>query len=452
MSTPLDFTRLLTEPPGLNETLRQIDALDAALTTGLSRLPEQSRADLDNLAGVFVHSPLAMLVADAVGRVQRAEFSVSACLGLAAARTALMGAAYDALRAQLHGDAPLVEDDTAALPVGDDAALLAGVQQWLAELAVTGLEQLTEAQLLPFAPVLAQMQTRPPLTGLAALLAGFVDERVAAHQQKLRDDLPARRWADLWSAAMLGAQSLAAAPAFTRVSGTLHPCGVDVRAHRSLAQATLWGLLETSEGLRVVRWPSVSWKVSVLSPDEIWRALGPAVRPVLAALAEGKSLRLADAELSAAGDLGVTTEVEPSAGVDLFSLPSNWSPMPSLTALARHPIHLVELVRLDACNVADGFVEVVASGGGSGVKLPLALERMRGIGPELDEKHLAATTDMIGLLRWDAGWRIQPLAVRGGGKLKNGLRVGQGIAGRLAKLKTETLPQLQERASRLLRA
>lgn len=407
--------------------------LDEALMTGFSRLPESLRDGLDRLAGAMGGSPLAGGVADAVERVKRAEFSVAACLGLAAARCALMGAAYDALRRQVHGDAAALADETQTLPPGDDAALLAGVQQWLAELAVAGLGHLSEAQLMPFTPVLAQMQARESLGGTAALLAGFCDELVAAHQRKQREGLPARRWADLWCAALLGAQGVAPPPAFQSVSGRLHPCGVDVRAHRSCVMATLWGVLESVEGLRAVRWPLVSWKVSVLGPDEVWRAFGEKAQPVLAALAAGHALEIRDAELSAAGDLRVTGTVAAGGASDVFAL-APWTPAPAVRAVARHPVHLAELVRVDA------------------PMLPPAMDRLSGVAAEVDDKLIAAATSVVGLLRWDDGWRLQPLALRGGGKLKNGLRIGQGIAARLAKLKTETLPQLEERASRLLRA
>ena len=89
----------------------------------------------------------------------------------------------------------------------------------------------------------------------------------------------------------------------------------------------------------------------------------------------------------------------------------------------------------------------------AGTTFPLALARLQGLGPEWDSGGMKAATDIIGLLRWEGGgWQLQPLALRGGGKLKAGIRLGQGIAARVAKLKTETMALLTERASRLLRA
>lgn len=441
----MDFTSLQTPPAGLSEALSQAGAVDAALMTGLSRLPEALRQDLDALAGTLAHSPLGGLVADAVSRLKRSEFSASACLGLAAGRSALFGAAYDALREQVHG-ATSDEDDTHLLPTGDDAPLLGGVQQWLAELAVAGLQNLTEANLMPFASVQAQLQARASLCNQAVLLAGFCDELIAVLQQKQRAGLPARRWTDLWCASMLGAQGITSAPSFRTVSGRLHPCGVDVRAHRSFVVATLWGVLETNGQLQVVRWPFASWKVSVLGPDEVWRAFGSVAQPILQALAEGKALALEAAELSRAGDLTVHGEASLAGPSDPFALAADWAPVPALRATARHPVHLAEMVRIEACTIADGLVQIGT------VALPLALDRLAGLQAEVEEKQLGATTGMIALLRWDEGWRLQPLALRGSGKLKAGLRLGQGIAGRLTKLKTETLSQLEERASRLLRA
>lgn len=463
----MDTGRLSTPPPGLAEALTLVSGIDEALTHGLSRLPEPVRESLDLLCATLSESPLSAVVAEAVAKVKRSEFSVSACLGLAAARSALLGACADALRAQLYaeistaagggvlsgeGEKTGKPPEAAALPAGNHAPLLSGVQQWLTELAVAGFTQLTEAQLLPFARVLESLRHEKGLAGPAALLSGFFDELTLHYQSRERGDPPARRWADLWSAAMLGAQRLEPEPGFQVVSGTLHPCGVDVRAHRSLAQAMLWGILENAEGRCVVRWPLVSWKVSVLSADENWRLFGASGPVVLAALAAGESLEIAQAELLATGDLRVTGEVKTTgAACDLFTLPEPWRPLPPVRAAARHPVHLAELVRLEKCSVALAVDAGTVTCGD--LTLPLALDRMESVPGEVDEKLLSLTTGMIGLLRWDdGGWRIQPLALRGSGKLKNGLRMGQGIAARLAKLKTETMSQLEERASRLLRA
>lgn len=459
----MDTSRLAVSPPGLTEALTLVSGVDEALSCGLSRLPENVRSALDLLAGTLSGSPLSAVTAEAVEQVKRSEFSVSACLGLAAARSALLGACADALRAQVYpGDgAGLAVDaggggegarvEPPALPAGNAAPLLSGVQQWLTELAVAGFAQLAEAQLLPFARVLESVRAEEALAGQAALLSGFFDELALHCQSRERGDPPARRWADLWTAAMLGAQGLDPEPGFQTLSGKLHPCGVDVRAHRSLVQATLWGVLENAEGCRVVRWPFVSWKASVLGADENWRLFGESVSPVLEALAAGESLEIAHAELSATGDLRVTGKVKCAGAVDLFALPSPWRPLPPPRAASRHPVHLAELVRLEKCTVA------ITSDAGTvtcgELTVPLALDRLESLPGEVDGKLLSLATGMIGLLRWDdGGWRIQPLALRGSGKLKNGLRVGQGIAARLAKLKTETMSQLEERASRLLRA
>lgn len=60
---------------------------------------------------------------------------------------------------------------------------------------------------------------------------------------------------------------------------------------------------------------------------------------------------------------------------------------------------------------------------------------------------------MVALVRFDGhGFRLQPLAARGGGKLKNGVIRGEAEVARRKKLKAKSLPILQERASKLLRA
>lgn len=196
----MDTDRIATPPAGLTEALTLATAVDEALMHGLSRLPESVGESLDTLGGTLSGSPLAVVVAEAVEQVKRSEFSVSACLGLAAGRSALLGAAADALRAQLYPEGAsgtAVEEEAPAFSAGNHAPLLSGVRQWLTELVVAGFAQLAEAQLTPFARVLTQLQAVEELAGQAALLPGFLDELILSNQQKEREGLPTRRWADL---------------------------------------------------------------------------------------------------------------------------------------------------------------------------------------------------------------------------------------------------------------
>ncbi|MDX3383994.1 hypothetical protein PV682_21380 [Streptomyces niveiscabiei] len=88
----------LTEPvEGLAEALAAVDALDRALTAGLLRPRPAQAADLTVLADALAASPLATRVAEATEKAAAGTAAEDHFLALAAARTALLGAAHDAL-------------------------------------------------------------------------------------------------------------------------------------------------------------------------------------------------------------------------------------------------------------------------------------------------------------------------------------------------------------------
>ena len=365
---------LLAAPPSADceEAWRLIGVVDAGLATGLSRLPQDVREQLQGLSDAFAATPLGPVVSDSINRLLRSEFSTAAFVGLAAARTALAGSLHDALRQQVIEVCELrSEDDSdfAMVPPGTDAPLLTGVQQWLGEVAVTGMGNLDEAQLGPFETILNQLQAREQWSGLAALLTGFVDELTQAAQRQSRQVPPSHRWADLWCTAMLGSQAQTAAPAFSIVEGILQPCGVDVRENRAFVSATVWGLLTTDGAQpRIVRVPFSSWKVSVATGDEIWKLFQPSVQPLLAALAAGESMRV-QGELGAGGDLRIIQEPQPCGPGNPFDIPRPWTALPAVHAAVRHPVHVVQMIRLEECKVTsrDGGAEVVSNG----VTLPI---------------------------------------------------------------------------------
>ncbi|MES2571383.1 MAG: hypothetical protein V4710_15185 [Verrucomicrobiota bacterium] len=440
---------LLTAPPSPDqeEIRKLIETVNAALATGLSRLPQDLRDRLTQLGDAFEATPLGPVVTEGIARLLSSEFSTAALVSLAAARSALAGALHDALRQQAIEAIGLLSEEapeSAMIAPGADAPLLAGVQHWLGEVAVAGSGNLDEAQLAPFETILSQLQARPQWSGLAALLTGFVEELTQAAQRQSRQDPPAHRWADLWCAAMLGAQAQMGVPAFSTVTGILHPCGIDLSENRAFVSTTLWGLFVPDDARpRIVRVPFSSWKVSVATGDEIWKLFQPAVQPLLNAIAAGESVRM-QGELGAGGDLRITGAPQTCEAANPFDLPQPWIALPAVSAAVRHPVHMVQMIRLDECKVAEGAVVC------EGATLPIDSRLFART--DLDSKMMDAATGMIALLRWDAGqWRLQPICLRGKGKLKTVVRAGQGIAARLAKSKSDALATLQERASRLLR-
>ena len=436
------MTGLARRPDGLDEVFAVVSGLDACLASGLSRLAGDRRDALGAFGYAFVGTPLQEPVSDAVQRISGGEFAAKPMLALAAGRSSLLGAAHDALQTQISAAFALqIPSREAAAPAPPaQPALLASAQQWLSEIAVAGFENLDESQLTPFSATLDQILAEPELTGLGALLSGVVAEWRDSLGQPPAIEAKRQRWADLWMTAYLAAQQGPAVQQFEQVSGSLVPVGVDLRQHGHFVAASFYGVLDG----RVVRVPFSSYKVDVVAGDEVWKLFRPSADPFFEALQDRKSVRIEGAELSAGGDLtGGTAKVADK--VDVFGLEITQG-FPVIEPLRRHPVQIVQMVRLMGCKpeVSDKVVTHIDG-------FEVAYDRNHGI-EELPAEIVAQAQDVIGLIRFDGFWQIQPLAVRGKGKAKDGVLAGEGVLKRCAKLKANALDILSERADKLLRA
>ncbi|WP_428265504.1 hypothetical protein [Haliangium sp.] len=442
-----------------------VASVDACLAAGFARLGSDQRAGLASLARAFAGTPLAEPVAAATKALSGGGAREDHLVALAAARESLLGAAHDALLAQacaaLDGAVAAPAEAAAAGP-GDAPAELAGfmssTRQWLVEVALAGLGQLDSQTVLPFAATLAALQAQPALARLAALLTGFVDELDEHVPTAAMSDLPTRRWADLWSRALLGAYRLAPAPAQTKVSGTLRVLGADLRHHDHAVSLVAYGLLDPGAGERLVRATVTAWKVDAVAGDEVWTALEHGAGPLLSALAEHKLLAIQDMTLLDSGDLVWGTAAKLGKAFDpmdaaLAAFSSGAGvPIPLLPARDRHPVQL-------ALPVAGAGGKLTERAGVptlelAGATLPLApTSPLLGLGPA----ELAKADQVFGLLRFDAGrWRLAPLLAKGKaqGKAQPGL-IGPGASiarARKISKSARTLAILQERAGKLLRS
>jgi hypothetical protein len=427
---------LASLPDGVDEAIGLVDGLDEALMHGFARLGDEHRARLDGLAATFAGTPLGPAVAEAVAAVDRGEFLARSFLGLASARVALLGAAHDALVARARealGRPPVAAtEELPARPPEGWAPALASVQHWLTELAIAGLRNLEESAVAPFSATLAVLREAPDLTGLTALLTGFSSELVRSIPAGGRE-VPAFRWGDLWSAAMVRSQNLPSSPTFRPAEGTLTSLGLDVRSHDQFLCAVLYGLFEEEGGeARTVRVPFSGYKVGAISGTETWDLFGAVADPVLAALGAHKALMIDGAELRADGDLILREPPRVGGRADPFAVADRLTSLPPPPALLRHPVHVAEVARLPR-----------------GHGLPAATERLPA-DSELNEAAVSAADELIGLLRFDrGGWRVQPLCYRSG---TGWAMAGEDLAGRRKKLKDRPLDVLKERAGRLLRA
>ncbi len=457
---------LLTAPvDGLDEALAAVDALDRALVAGLLRPQPARAADLTRLAHAVAGSPLAARVAEAAEKAAAGAASEDHFLALAAARTALLGAAHDALTARADETTGRTRTETAVTaPAAQQAAnLLMAARTWLADLARTGWQGIDHELVGSAAQIVSAMLPDPALRRLATLLDGFAAELAASCPGAALERFPARRWGDLWARALLLTQpGAAASPAAGAATGRLLPLGVDLHEHATAAQAQVHAVFEPADGSapRLVR-----ASVSVPKPDTVvaagvWQLLRPHLS-LLAALGEGRTMDLTDMPLTDEGDLIWDDErARPGDPADPFATARVALPTATAartTPLDRHPTRLAEPVLLEGYSTQqDGDALTLTFAGHT---LAVDTDRIPTAGPLIPEA-VAASGACIGLLRWDDGrFRLQPLAVETTVRKKTvALQAGAWAGGttdktgvKAEKAATDAVTVLRERAGRLLR-
>ncbi|GIJ43907.1 hypothetical protein Val02_07930 [Virgisporangium aliadipatigenens] len=439
-----------------------VDGFDDALGHGFARLGEERAGRLTVLAGAVAGSPLGDAVADAVAKVAAGSVSEEHLSALAAARAALLGAAHDALLARC--DAALGRTRESWQPSASEGPpvapnLLAGVRAWLTEVAVTGWRGVDHELVSASAPLVEALYGEPALRRVAVLLDGLTDELRASSPVATMPRLPERRWADLWSRALLltraGAWGAAGA---TDVTGRLLVLGVDVHEHATAVRVQVHGVLEPAGGdtPRLVRTNLVAAKVDTIVGPAVWQLFGD--RPVLlGALAGGHALDLVDMPLLPGGDL-VWHDERASAGApaDPFATARVLLPgavAPPVHPLDRHPVGVATPVLIEGFTAGEGGFDI------DGETLTVDVESLPDCGP-LTAEAVAAAEACIGLLRWDAGrWSLRPLAVRGTVKRKPvATHTGDWALGptdpkvvKAAAKAGDAVSVLRERAGRLLR-
>jgi hypothetical protein len=319
------------------------------------------------------------------------------------------------------------------------------------EIAIAGFGQVDAQALAPFSATLEQLQAEPLTTRLAALLTGFRQELLGAMPVSALPSVPAYRWADLWTRAMLAALRPPAPAGGQKVSATLAPLGIDLRHHGYFVSAVVYALAE-GDAPRVVRVTLSSYKVDVVGGPEIWQCFEGPAAALLKAVANQQALAVEDATLLPAGDLLLGDKVKAKGSRPLLetakkALAAGAAPaLPGVAALDRHPLQIAEPVYLEGYT-ADKEGTALDLGGAA---LRVATERISSAS-ELRPGGVAGSSALFGLLRFDGGaWGVQPLAVAHG---KETRFTGSGAAEppKLPKKQKPTLAVLKERASRLLR-
>ncbi|MEU9712692.1 hypothetical protein AB0E21_29425 [Streptomyces sp. NPDC047967] len=459
---------LLADPvEGLDEVLAAVDAFDEALVAGLLRPGAAQAAAVAGLAGAVAGTPLAARVAEAADRAGAGAAGEDHFVALAAARSALLGSVYDALALRIDEavSRPACEEEPAAPVAGPETGvnLLAAARSWLCDLARSGWRGIDHELVAGAAPVVSAMLPDPGMRRRATLLDGFAAELAASCPGATLERVPVRRWADLWSRALLlTVPGSAGERSCGSVTGRLLPLGVDVQEHATAVQAQVHAVFEPADGSapRLVRAGVSAPKPDTLVGAGLWQLLRPRMS-LLAAVSEGRSMELDAMPVTAEGDLLWDDERaragEPADPFATARVRLSAATAARVAPLDRHPVRIAVPVLLEgyATHSEQGRLTFDLAG----QLLAVDTDRMPAAGP-LTPEAVAASQACVGLLRWDAGeFVLQPLAVETTVRKKTvAVHAGAWAGGttdkagvRAEKAATDAVAVLRERAGRLLR-
>ncbi|MFI1531591.1 hypothetical protein [Streptomyces griseus] len=462
---------LLSDPvEGLDEALAVVDAFDEALVAGLLRPGPAQAAAVVGLAEAVAGTPLAARVAEAADRAKAGAAGEDHFVALAAARCALLGSVHDALTQRIDEAVgrPAAEDGAAGPGPASAAAdrgsnLLAAARSWLCDLARAGWRGIDHERVAGAAPVVSAMLPDPVLRRRATLLDGFAAELAASCPGATLERVPLRRWADLWSRALLlTVPGSAGESAVTPVTGRLLPLGVDVQEHATAVQAQVHAVFEPADGgvPRLVRAGVAAPKPDTVVGAGLWQLLRPRMS-LLGAVSEGRSMELDAMPVTAEGDLlwddGRARPGEPADAFATARVMLSTAAAARVAPLDRHPVRIAVPVLLEGYTARSEDDRLVFDLPGR--SLAVDTDRAPAAGP-LTPEAVAASHSCVGLLRWDAGeFLLQPLAVEAtvrkkavaahAGAWAGGTTDKAGV--RAEKAATDAVTVLRERAGRLLR-
>ncbi|GLW09651.1 hypothetical protein Misp01_47800 [Microtetraspora sp. NBRC 13810] len=452
------------DAPGAAEALDLVAGFDDALVHGFARLGEERALALTALAGALAGTPLGPRAGEAAGKLAAGSVAEEHLTVLAGGRAALLGAVHDDLLARLDTALGRTREtwDAAPAPAPVPDNLLSGCRSWLHELAITGWRGVDHDLVSSAAQVIEALLAEPALRRPAVLLDGLAAELRASCPVATMDRLPARRWADLWTRALLLARPGGLPAASGRsVSGRLLILGADVHEHGTAVQIQVHGILEPARGgpALLVRAGVAAAKVDTIVGPAVWRLLG-AFPVLLGALAERRSLEINDMLLLHGGDLvwhdGRARPGEPADPFATARVLLAGALAPAAPPLDRHPVRIAEPVLVEGYKTVTDHGITLDLGGGT---LAVDVDRLPACGP-LTPELVAASTACVGLVRWDAGrWLLQPLAVQATVKRKpveahNGdwaLGPTDPKAVKAEARAGDAVAVLRERAGRLLR-
>lgn len=451
---------------GLDEALEAVAAFDRALVVGLLRPQPAQAAGLTGLARAMAGTPLAARVDEAAEKAMAQGAGEDHFIALAAARTSLLGSVHDALMTVIEeATGQPFSAETGATPETHQVTnLRTAARSWLSDLARAGWQGVDHDLIAGATQIVSSMLPDPAQRRLAVLLDGFSAELAACCPGATVEHVPARRWADLWSRAMLltlpGAGEVSMVGSAT---GRLLPLGVDVQEHATAVLAQVHAVFEPTDGTtaRLVRASVSAPKPDTVVGAGLWQLLRPHMS-LLTAVSEGRSMDLTAMPVTAEGDLVWSDEqARPGAPADAFATARVALPtavMSTTAPLDRHPTRIAVPVFLEGYTAQrdnDGTLTFTVAGH----PLAVDVDRIPSAGP-LTADAVATSGACLGLVRWDAGtFSVQPLAVETTVRKKAVAIHAGGWAGgttekagiRAEKAATDAMAVLRERAGRLLR-
>lgn len=423
----VQLAALAEDPPGVAAALELVTAFDEALVNGLGRLDERGAQAVTGLAGAVAATPLGDRAREAAEKITAGSVAGEHLTALAGARAALLGATHDALLTHLDDSlgrtrppwqsTPAESPAAQASGVGSASAMgnvLAGCRSWLHELAITGWRGVGHDLAAAADQAVEAVLAEPGLRRLAVLIDGLAGELRASSPVAAMEMVPVRRWADLWTRAVLLSEPdwLGAPDQAELVSGRLLILGVDVHEHATVIQAQVHAVLEPVGGeARVVRAAVSACKVDTIVGPAVWSLLED--YPVLTgALAGRRWMEITDMPLLGSGDLvwqedraALKGSADPFATARIMLAGAL---APATPPLDRHPARIAEPVFVEGYTTAKTGDRISLDGH----DLAVAVDRLPSSGP-LTPKLMATSTACVGLLRWDAGrWLLQPLAIQ----------------------------------------
>lgn len=427
-------------PAEVGEALEVVSGFDGALVHGLARLGDEQVAALTGLAAAVAGTPLGERALEAAEKIVAGSVTDEHLVTLAGARSALLGAIHDALLTHLDASLTRTRAPWEAV-TSPGSAPVPGAAAWLREVAIAGWHGVDHDLVTAADQTIEALLGDPGARRLAVLLDGLAAELRASAPVATMAAIPERRWGDLWARAVLLTHATASGAGADgeSVSGRLLVLGVDVHEHATAVQVQVHGILEP--GGRVVRASVAAGKVDTIAGPAVWSLFG-GYPVLLGALAGHLAIEIEGMTLLAGGDL-LWDEAAAKAGdpADPFATARvrlAEASAPAVAPLERHPVRIAEPVLVEGYKVKDGVLHL------DGHELALDLDRLPAAGP-LTPKLVTASTACIGLLRWDAGWRLQPLAVQGKSKAAHNGDLA------LQAAKGDAVAVLKERAGRLLR-